>query len=101
MEGAIQNDFGKKVLVIMAMMTVFAVQGIKVVSMIVILRSFSFSMVLVAMMAGTPQPVPIKIGMKDLPERPNLRKIRSIIKATRAIYPESSRIDRKKNRMTI
>ena len=35
------------------------------------------------MMPGTPQPVPIRIGMKDLPDRPNLRKMRSSTKAIR------------------
>ena len=38
-----------------------------------------------AMMPGTPQPEPMSMGMKLLPERPNLRKIRSMMKATRAI----------------
>ena len=31
------------------------------------------------------QPVPTRIGMKDLPERPNLRKILSMMKAIRAM----------------
>ena len=70
---------------IMAMKGSFAPQGIKVVVMIVMRRSRSFSMVREAMMPGTPQPVPISIGMKDLPERPNLRKIRSSTKAIRAM----------------
>ena len=47
--------------------------------------SLSFSMVREAITPGTPHPLPISIGMKDFPERPNLRKIRSIMKATRAI----------------
>ena len=55
----------------------FAPQGINVVVIIVILRSRSFSIVLDAIMPGTPQPVPISTGIKDLPESPNLRKIRS------------------------
>ena len=62
-----------------------AEQGINVVVMIVIRRSRSFSMVLEAMIPGTPQPVPISIGMKDLPERPNFLKIRSSTKAIRDI----------------
>ena len=33
----------------------------------------------------TPQPEEIMNGMKDLPDRPNLRKIRSMMNATRAI----------------
>ena len=53
--------------------------------MMVMRRSRSFSMVLDAMMPGMPQPVPMRIGMKDLPERPNLRKIRSSTKAIRDI----------------
>ena len=53
--------------------------------MMVILRSRSFSMVRLAIMPGTPQPEPTSIGMKLLPERPNLRKMRSIINAIRAI----------------
>ena len=40
-----------------AMMGIFAPQGIIVVVMTVMRRSFSFSMVLVAMTAGTPQPL--------------------------------------------
>ena len=38
-----------------------------------------------AITAGTPQPLPTSIGMNDLPERPNLRKRRSMMNATRAI----------------
>ena len=70
---------------IMAMIGSFAPQGMNVVVMTVILRSRSFSMVREAMMPGTPQPVPMSIGMKDLPDRPNLRKIRSITNAIRAM----------------
>ncbi len=70
---------------IMAMKGCFAPQGMKVVVMMVIRRSRSFSMVLDAMMPGMPQPVPIRIGMKDLPDNPNFRKIRSMTKAIRAI----------------
>ena len=62
-----------------------APQGINVVVIIVILRSLSFSIVREAMIPGTPQPEPISIGMNDLPERPNLRKILSIMNAIRAI----------------
>ena len=73
----------------------FAPQGIKVVVMIVIRRSRSFSIVRDAMIPGTPQPVPISIGINDLPERPNLRNIRSSTKAMRDIYPHASRKARK------
>ena len=66
-----------------AMIGIFAPQGIMVVVMIVMRRSFSFSMVFVAMTAGTPQPEAMSIGMKDLPDSPNLRKMRSMMNATR------------------
>ena len=49
-----------------------------------------FSMVRVAITAGTLQPKPIIRGMKDLPCRPILCITLSMIKAARAIYPESS-----------
>jgi hypothetical protein len=68
-----------------AMIGSLAPQGINVVVMMVIRRSRSFSIVLEAITPGTPHPVPISIGMKDLPDRPNLRKIRSMINATRAM----------------
>ena len=51
----------------------------------VILRSLSFSMVREAMMPGTPQPVPISMGIKDFPDNPNFRKILSMINATLAM----------------
>ena len=62
-----------------------APQGMKQVVMMVMRRSRSFSMVREAMTPGTPQPVPTSTGMKLLPDRPNLRKIRSMMKATRDI----------------
>ena len=62
-------------------MSVLAPHGMKAATIIVILLSLSFSIVLVAMIPGTEQPVPIRIGMKDLPDRPNLRKILSSINA--------------------
>ena len=70
---------------IMAMKGTFAPQGMNVVVMMVIRRSRSFSMVREAITPGTPQPTPMSMGMKDLPDRPNLRKIRSRTKAIRAI----------------
>ncbi len=69
----------------MPMIGIFAPQGMKVVVMMVILRSRSFSMVRDAMTPGTPQPEPISMGMKLLPDRPNLRNMRSMMKAIRAI----------------
>ena len=86
---------------IKAMIGSLAPQGINVVVIMVILRSLSFSIVLEAMIPGTPHPLPISIGMKDFPERPNLRKILSMIKATRAIYPHDSRNARKINNTSI
>jgi hypothetical protein len=69
----------------------FAPQGMNPASRVVILLSFSLSNVLVAIIAGTEHPKPIKRGMKDRPLNPNRRKILSITKATRAIYPLSSK----------
>ena len=40
------------------------------------------------MMAGTEQPNPVSIGMKAFPERPNLRKARSRMKAILAQMKE-------------
>lgn len=50
---------------------------------------------------GTEQPNPSSIGTKLLPERPILRRNVSITKAILAIYPVSSNIDKKKNRIRI
>ena len=62
-----------------------APQGMNVVVMTVMRRSFSFSMVLVASTPGTPQPVETSMGMNDLPDSPKRRKTRSITNATRAM----------------
>ena len=70
---------------IIAMKGTFAPQGIKVVVMMVMRLSRSFSMVREAMMPGTPQPVPISMGIKLLPESPKRRNTRSSTKAIRAI----------------
>lgn len=67
------------------MMGVLAPQGMNVVVMIVMRLSFSFSMVRVAMTPGTPHPMETSMGIKDFPERPNLRKMRSMMNATRAM----------------
>ena len=66
-----------------AMIGCLAPQGIIVVSMAVMRRSFSFSIVLVDRTPGTPQPELMSIGMNDLPDRPKRRNTRSITKATR------------------
>ena len=84
-EVATQAEPPKIAPAIIAMNGTLAPQGIKVVVIIVIRRSRSFSIVLEAIIPGTPQPVPISIGMNDLPERPNLRNIRSSTNAIRAI----------------
>ena len=56
--------------------------------------------VLVDMTAGTVQPKPMSIETMLFPESPILRKSLSIKKATLAMYPLSSRIERKKNNVT-
>ena len=53
------------------------------------------------MIAGTEQPNPISIGTKLRPDNPVFRSSLSMTNATRAIYPVSSKIDRKKNNVTI
>lgn len=70
---------------IIAIIGSFAEQGINVVVIIVIRRSRSFSMVLLAITPGTPHPVPINIGMKDFPDKPNFLKTLSSTKAIRAM----------------
>ena len=67
------------------MIGIFAPQGMKPVVMMVIFRSRSCSMVREAMMPGTPQPVATSMGMKLFPESPKRRKMRSMMKAIRAI----------------
>ncbi len=79
----------------------FAPHGINGAVITVILRSFSFSIIFVAMIPGTLQPVHTSRGMNDFPDNPNFLKILSIIKATRAIYPQSSSTERKKNSVSI
>ena len=57
----------------------------KGVIIIVNLLSFSLSSVLDAITAGTEQPYPIRSGIKDFPDKPNLLNNLSITKATLAI----------------
>ena len=59
------------------------------------------TMVRLAIAAGTVQPKPISSGTMLRPDNPSLRRGLSITKATLAIYPVSSRIDRKKKSVTI
>ena len=68
-----------------AIISVLAPQGIMDATVMVIRLSLSFSMVLVAIIPGTEQPVPTKIGIKDLPDRPNFLKTLSKIKAILAM----------------
>ena len=58
-------------------------------------------MVLVAITAGTLHPNPIISGMNDLPCRPILCISLSMMKAARAIYPESSMYEMKKYKIRI
>ena len=99
--GATHHAPSKSAPAIKAMIGSFAPQGINVVVIIVILRSRSFSIVLEAITPGTPQPVPMSIGMKDLPERPNFLNILSMINAILAIYPQPSRNARNMNNTSI
>lgn len=73
----------------------------KGMSMMVMRRSRRDGRVLVDMTAGTEQPKPISMGTILLPERPILRRSLSMTKATLAIYPPSSRMERKKKRTII
>ncbi len=69
----------------------------KGVRITVILRSLSEGSVLVDMTAGTVHPKPISSGTIERPERPILRRSLSMKNAILAIYPLSSRSERKKN----
>ena len=100
-DGATNDDSEKNDPAISAMTGSFALHGIKVVVIIVILLSLSFSMGRAAIMPGTPHPVPISIGIKDLPESPKCRNILSRINAILDIYPHSSKTDNSKNSVII
>ena len=78
-----------------------APQGIKVAVIIVKRRSLSCSIVFEAIIPGIPQPEEISKGIKLFPDNPKCLKIRSITKAIRTIYPQSSNIDKNKNKMAI
>ncbi len=78
-----------------------AEHGMNVVVIAVILRSLSLSIVRDAIIPGTPHPVPMRMGMNDFPDRPNLLKTRSITKAILAMYPLSSNITRRTNSTSI
>ena len=100
-DGATHHAPPKIAPAIIAMNGSFAPQGIKVVVIIVMRLSRSFSIVLDAIIPGTPQPVPIRIGINDLPDKPKRRKILSRTKAIRDIYPQASRKARKINKTKI
>ena len=61
-------------------------------------RSRLFSRDRDAMTAGTLQPNPTTSGTNAFPGNPMIRMKRSIRKAARAMYPESSRNDRNRYR---
>ena len=75
----------------------FAPQEKNGITLTVAIFSLSSASVLVLIIAGTEQPKPIIIGIRALPDKPNLRNNLSKIKATRAIYPVSSIIEKNKN----
>ena len=79
----------------------FALQDINGVINITRSRSFLDSKVRLAMIAGTVHPNPNTIGIKALPDNPNLSMISFITYATRAIYPLSSKKASAKNKMMI
>ena len=91
-DGATKDDPLKNAPVIRAITGSFAPQGMKLVVMMVILLSLSFSIVLEAIIPGTLHPVPINIGMKDLPDRPNFLKILLRMQGTRTIPTSEVRI---------
>ena len=64
-------------------------------------RSLRFSMLRVAIMAGTAQATPLIKGITDLPFRPTCRMSRSVKKLIRAIYPVSSNMVMSPNNIMI
>ena len=78
-----------------------APQGINVAVIIVKRRSLSCSIVFDAIIAGIPQPEPINNGIKLFPDKPKYLNTLSITKAIRTMYPQSSKIDKNKNRIAI
>ena len=76
-------------------------QLINGVRSIVSLRSRADGRVRDAITPGTVHPKPMSIGTILLPLRPIFLRALSVTKATLAIYPVSSKRERKKNRTTI
>ncbi len=68
---------------------------------IVVRRALGSEIVLVPMTPGIAHAYEESMGTNDLPFRPHQLNSLSMRKAARAIYPESSRIAMKKNRMRI
>ena len=92
---------GKKAFTKNAYIGTLAEQLMKGVKSMVIFLSRSLGKVLVDITAGTVQPKPMSMGTMLLPDRPIFLKSLSIKNATLAIYPLSSSMDRKKNRVTM
>jgi hypothetical protein len=78
-----------------------AEQVIRGATIMVIKRSLRSSIVRVAIIPGTAQAKEESIGIKDFPESPDHRNIRSTKKAARDMYPESSKTAIKINKMAI
>ena len=91
MVGDTHHASAKKAPANKAITGIFAPHGINGVSMAVVLRSLSLRMVRQAITPGIAHPVPITIGITDLPESPTLLKIGSNTTVARAMYPQSSR----------
>ena len=89
--GPTQDEPAKNAPANNAITGILAPQGMNVVSIAVALLSLSSRIVRLAMIPGIPHPVPMMIGMMDLPDRPTRLKIGSITTLTRAMYPQSSR----------
>ncbi len=84
-------DSGKNAPAKSAITGSLAPQGMKVASIAVALFSLWLRIVRHAMIAGIPQPVPMIIGITDLPDRPTLLKIGSRTTVALDMYPQSSR----------
>ena len=92
---------GKNIPVIIIYIGSLAEHDMKGRMSIVMRRERGLSIVRVAMTAGTLHPNPMMSGMNDLPCSPILCIRRSMMKAARAIYPESSIYEMMAYRMRI
>ena len=84
-------DSGKNAPAKRAITGSLAPHGIKVASIAVALFSLLLRIVRQAIIAGIPHPVPMIIGITDLPDRPTLLNIGSRTTVALDIYPQSSR----------